>query len=51
MKPILVYILYSYDPKTQFFKKTSLFFQKLFWKIAKWTKKKCPKLKIAKKFS
>lgn len=30
--------------------RTALFLQKLFWKMAKWTKKKCPKSGLAKKF-
>ena len=45
-----MYILYIYDPKMLVFKKKAHFFQELFCKIEKWTKKKCPKFKIAKKF-
>ena len=50
MKGILIYILYSYDQKYLVFENTYIFFKELFWKIAKWTKKKCPKCKNQKKF-
>ena len=36
--------------KILIFQKCTFFFVKLFRKFAKWTKKKCPKSKISKKF-
>ena len=44
-------ILGNTDSSTNhWFRKTAYFFQELFCKIEKWTKKNCPKSKIRKKF-